>query len=405
METSEQSAIADAEDSEKVEEEVGPKPAKKQKQQAQDSADQAPGGASEDTPEQVRERFIFGALHNKGGKPSKAASREISKSQSVAADAGQLIQIFDDMDGLCKLSEQKVTSILSKINGRLTEDVVSSCVAEADPAQQGEGLKIVTSLREMKTQLSSAIPLVQSLCATQGEAFHFEFLAAALSRARATGLQITNAIDELQAVRQTSFLGESQDWPALVAKLHTGLDNVNEATRSAIREKGMIHSIESVMRTPLPSVEDHDEKAGEKDKDKGKTGTTNQKDQAGLDRCRSLQALVAEFKASPLSMDSSMAAMVGHLNHLDFMCNVITTEEPELFEEEEVQKAETARTCVCAKASPLQKGFYALPLGIWLVDRLQNMLAAFHSQKALHASLKAALLGGSEAKFYFFSRL
>ena len=112
---------------------------------------------------------------------------------------------------------------------------MSTCVGSVGAGD--DGVNVVNLLRSLKGKVCGCIPLVQSLVATQGEHFHHIFLQQALQNARASGVVVTSAIDDLLSVRHITALAEAMDWKQLVLTLeetYVKSSNVHE-----LRHQGM----------------------------------------------------------------------------------------------------------------------------------------------------------------------
>lgn len=381
-----------------VEEAEAKKPTRSRKPNlpAAEDLDRKGQPTEEEKASRARNINIFGALGAgaaagaSGKKASGKASKEIAKSTAVSAEAGQLLQLFDDVDAIFKLSEGKVNTAIGKVTARLSDDVVSACFAEGDASEQG--LSVVAELRDMRNQLQETIPLLSSLASASGdESFHPKFLESALKKARSAGVTVTPHIDELLAVRMISMLGENQQWQELVEKLVGGLQHLKSETQTAIKEKGIIHAVESLMRTSLPS----DPKSDDQDPD-----GQSRKGQVAMERCKVLQELVKLIKQSDLpaamaTMESKAESkLMGDLSQLELLLSLVLSERgPASLSDEEVRGAESARTCLCAKSCSFQRALYALPLGVWLIETVQDTLAKYHSQKAVLAGVDSLPLG------------
>lgn len=277
--------------------------------------------------------------------------------------------------------EGKISSIVMKINGRLTSDVLQICVSEGDSALQQKGLHVVSQLRSMKAKLIDCISLVQSLSSTSGEAFHHSYLKNALEKARNADVLVTKSVDVLLAVRHVSSLAESQNWEALVAKLASHLAGLEQQSQTEIRLRGCVHAVESVMRQSLVGGAESDE-----------VKATENRRTAALERCASLENLVGEFcKNDTLSKDSSLEVLRSEFLHVQTLCKALHSQNQ--MNSVEVSECEEARAMLSAKNSNFQKAFCALPLGVWIMDELQECLARYHAHKALLNSLENAFLG------------
>ena len=238
---------------------------------------------------------LFNSIGSSAGKgfKGKSALKEIGKSDAVCTESGQFLQDFDDAQGVFTLAEKKLDDLLSKVKGwegafptrkpklagrfkppilrhthtfaatwlpgRLDQEVVAACVAqELDGDLQQRGLKIVNLLRTLKGKLLAVVPLVQSLSSTEGERFQHSFLRSALAAAREAGVAVTNAVDEVLAVREVTMLAEAMEWDRFVHVLQTGLTALSPESAKQLRWHACVHAVESIMRPPLgqPSAQE-----------------------------------------------------------------------------------------------------------------------------------------------------
>lgn len=276
----------------------------------------------------------------------------------------------------------RVLLCLSK-PGRLHADVIAVTVADqGDEALKGSGLQVVWLLREVQRKLTAVSSLVQSLVASTGTRFHPSFLETALQSARGAKIQVSSAVDDLLAVRHVTVYAESKDIGQLLSKLHSGLDSVStEGARKEIRIRGLVLAIETMMKPPLTAS---DETSAE---------------HIGNVRLGQVKDFFEQFQASHLSKCPDVTPLKDELHHLDTLCRAIRSDSP--MTEEMVKSIETGRTILSSKQSKLLKCVTALPLGVWLLEVVQDRLADHHARLAMVSGLDAAILDLSLRQFHF----
>ena len=326
-----------------------------------------PGG-SDQAGSTSRDLFTFGsvAATGKAGASKSNNNREVNKSDGVATEAAQLIQMFDDPESIFQLTEAKMNAMINKINPRLSVDVVSTCVTDDS---EGKGLKVVALLREQKSQLSAALPVVSSLAASQGEQFHHASLQSAMLQARQAGLRLTTAVDSVLAVRELSYLAECMDWSKLVDKVSTGLESLDSSeSASKLRVGGCVHAVEAVMRLALPPSEiEIPIVAAER-----------------LNKLKDFVKLLKESSAWKLDDMKTVSEELGYLLKLiDFTVEKAATSS------EVISAVEQSRTLIASKSALLLKCVTAFPLGVWLMDAVQEGLSQYHVNKALSQGLES----------------
>lgn len=311
-----------------------------------------------------------------GSGASKIANKEINKTDAINTEAAQLIQLLDDVGSVFDITENKVSTILTKLSNRLSPELITACVGDSDE----RGIRVISLARELKSKLSVCVPLVTSLVATSGDNFHPEFLHNALKQCRQHDVAVTSAVDELLAVRSVMLVAECGDFTLLVRKLENDLSNLQEDSRHQICIQGTINAIECIMRPPLPSDEPQASK---------ETKT------AGIERIHKISTFVKEILGSKALVDNEMMKPLSDgLSHLATLCAFLqkTTETTAQLSKEEVTNVEKARTLISTKTSPFIKCISAFPLGIWMMETTQEVLASFHASAALAISLEAATL-------------
>ena len=88
-----------------------------------------------------------------------------------------------------------------------------------------------------------------------------------------------------------------------------------------------------------------------------------------------------------------MQSLKQELQHLHLLCGLVI-KPGQMFEDKgNVAKAEEARTVLAAKSAKLLRSMTALPLGVSILESVQDQLAEYHSQAALLAGLDIATLG------------
>ena len=84
-------------------------------------------------------------------KPKRVMLKEHVKADAAHTAAAQLLQKVDEKDGLSEMTTVKVSTMLGKIQGFLTESSLGGMVNDGmSEEQQQEGLKIVADLRRQQ---------------------------------------------------------------------------------------------------------------------------------------------------------------------------------------------------------------------------------------------------------------
>ena len=254
---------------------------------------------------------------------------------------------------------------------------MSTCVGSVGAGD--DGVNVVNLLRSLKGKVCACIPLVQSLVATQGEHFHHIFLQQALQNARASGVVVTSAIDDLLSVRHITALAEAMDWKQLVLTLeetYVKSSNVHE-----LRHQGLVHALEYTMRSPVGNQGDSSEPA-------------EKKNAIGKQRILMIKSLIEEAHGhQKLWSSDQLNKLRDEFQHLqviieftigslDGTCNL----DPVL------ANIEISRTVLVAKTSSLNKCVTCFPLALWMNEIVQDKLAEYHSQAGLITGLEKSLL-------------
>ena len=303
---------------------------------------------------------------------AKGSSKDVNKSDVVAIEAAQILQGFDDLESVFEITEAKLNAVLTKVNNRLTPAVVSACCEDLD----GKGVSVVSSLRLVKSQLAAAIPLAQSLASTQGEAFHPDYLQTAMEAAEKAQIKLTPTLKDVLAVRHLTFMAENMDWSKLVDKLEHGLKDLDSKAQEEIGVRGIICGVESVSRLSLPAA-----------------AQQSQVTQVAEERLQRLSDLAKAVAQSSLPSKDCQKEVCEELSDLDVLCNFV---KHKTVKDEEIGGVEKARTMLLAKTSNFLRALSMFPLGVWLMDQVQEGLAAFHAKAAVLAGLTSVNLGVKE---------
>lgn len=313
---------------------------------------------------------------------SAAKKKQIDKSDAVVTEAAQLIQDFDDREGIFKLTEKKVEDLLTKVLGRLEPDTITACVSSEGGADDSEkGIKVVSSLRNLKAQLTAAQPLVQSLTSSEGERFHHSFLKSALEQARQAKVKVSNSMDELLAIRTLTCLADALDWDPFVGLLVSGMDHLETERVTQIRCAAIVHAVEGVLRPPLVAAHADQSQAAE--------AVTA----VGMARCRRLLELFGKLETGCefLKTVPGMQLLKQDLQHLRYVCSCLT-DSNRFDQKDDVDRAEAARTQLTSKSSKLLRAMQAFPCGAWLLDTIQERLSDYHSFISMTDGVERATL-------------
>ena len=276
--------------------------------------------------------------------------------------------------------------------GRLSPEVIALCLAEdGDAVLQSRGVKVIALLRDLKSKLMAATGLIQCLVATQGEAFHHETLANCLSGARSAGIAVAPCIDDLLSVRHVTSLAEATDWSALALILHSGLP---EKSASEIRNRGIIHAIEHIMRPSFGNLAVASASAESESKRLAMLS----------ERLKKIQSFIVELRSNKDLLDlDSLAALVNELEQLDIICTFLLSiqDASNFADKESVASVESARTLLGSKTCKLTRCMSCLPGGVMLMEKVQEALADYHGQAALITSMDKAFLSMDKVPILF----
>ena len=255
---------------------------------------------------------------------------------------------------------------------------MSACVG-SDGAGD-DGVNVVNLLRSLKAKVSACLPLVQSLVATQGEHFHHVFLQQALQTARASGVVVTSAIDDLLSVRHITALAEAMDWKQLVLTLEESY--VKSANIHELRQQGLVHALEYNMRRPVGNQADSDEPA-------------EKRNAIGKQRIMQIKSLIEEAHGhQALWSSDQLNKLREEFQHLlvivEFTIGCL--EGTCTLDSALTSTIESSRTVLAAKASTLNKCVNCFPLALWMNEIVQDKLAEYHSQAGLITGLEKSLL-------------
>ena len=75
------------------------------------------------------------------GKRGGASNKEVSKSDAVATDAGQLLQMFDEPSEIFGVSNKKMEDVLEKIKGRTGRSIYSVVPSSKAKSFLGQGVR------------------------------------------------------------------------------------------------------------------------------------------------------------------------------------------------------------------------------------------------------------------------
>ena len=283
-----------------------------------------------------------------------------------------------------------ILSIPWTISGRLTPEIISSCLG-SDTATQSDGMNVVSTLRDIKLKLSACIPLVQSLSATQGEFFHHAYLQSSISQARAAGVVASTAIDCLMGVRHISALAEAMDWVQLSTALTDGLVSSGKDEANALRQEGLVHAVEFIMRGSVGNPSETSEEAVAK------------RTSIGLEKIKHMRSLLDQVLPKDLWSTEQLEKLRQELEQLSVLLKFAeeALSGPQSWSGQAIRDVESARTIVTAKGSVLLKCMSCLPFGLWLSEIVQDQLAEYHSQNTLVAALEKAFLSTRDYVFYF----
>lgn len=301
------------------------------------------------------------------GGPAKS-NKQVNKTDAANTEAAQLLQLFDDGASVLQVTEAKINTVSQKLNARLTPEIIGQCLTD-NPDDRS--ISVVSTARVLRGKLQACIPLITALAATSGDQFHFETLSKALKGCRKEGVTVATHVDDILAVRELTMVAEQFEFSELLSKLESGLGNLKEESREEITQRTLIHTVESLMRMTLPT----DEKASSL---------------TGKERCLKIAEFVGLLKNSTLWKRDSLQELTSQLLELETLCSFVQNSEEVI--QESATRAEKARTMLNQKASKFLKCTTAFPLGIWMMESVQDCLASFHLSMTWVSGLKVATL-------------